>query len=209
MGCSEMPAMLTTRRIGPASVLALALLGGCQQNGGESFGEPPGSGEVSPVAGALGGAGLGALAGRLIAGGHDNSEAMLGGALIGGLGGLISSEVYDQHKTQENQSQQLSEQQSYAQNQLAQQEAANRQLESQNLYEQWGQGQGYGGPVNAPADVTTAQRMLTVLGMYSGPIDGQNGPQTSVAVAEFQKSRGLPTTGNVTPSLLQMMKVAI
>ena len=51
--------------------------------------------------------------------------------------------------------------------------------------------------------------MLTVLGLYTGPIDGQNGPQTSVAVAQFQKSRGLPTTGNVTPSLIQMMKVAI
>ena len=57
--------------------------------------------------------------------------------------------------------------------------------------------------------MTTAQRMLTVLGLYTGPVDGVNGPATSVAVAEFQKSRGLPTTGNVTPSLLQMMKVAI
>ena len=54
-----------------------------------------GNGEISPVAGALGGAGLGALAGRLIAGKHDNSEAMLGGALIGGLGGLIGSQAYE------------------------------------------------------------------------------------------------------------------
>jgi hypothetical protein len=195
-----------------ALVTLLAALGGCQQNGNggyDGYGVTSGNGEISPVAGALGGAGLGALAGRLIAGKHDNSEAMLGGALIGGLGGLIGSQAYDQHKAQENQARQLSEQESWAQNQAAQQAAANQQAESQSLYDQWGQSQGYAGPVNAPAEVKTAQRMLTVLGLYSGPIDGQDGPQTSVAIAQFQKSRGLPTTGNVTPSLIQMMKVAI
>ena len=199
--------MTGTRPIRTLCVMALGLaLAGCQQGGGEdSFGEPPGGGEISPVAGALGGAGAGALAGRLLAGGHDNTAAILGGALIGGIGGLLGTSAYNEHKTQEAQSAQLS----YTQNQLAQQEAVNRELESQNLYDQWGEAQGHGGPVNAPADVTTAQRMLTVLGLYTGPIDGQNGPATSVAVAEFQKSRGLPTTGNVTPSLLQMMKVAI
>ncbi len=204
--------MLTIRRTMAASGLAATLfvLAACQQGGGDDgYGYGGSGGEVSPVAGAVGGAGLGALAGRLIAGSHGNTEAMLGGALIGGLGGLVGSEVYDQHKTQQNQNQQLSQQLSYSQNQLAQQEALNQQLESQNLYQQWGETKGYGGPVNAPADVMTAQRMLTVLGLYNGPIDGSNGPQTSVAVAEFQKSRGLPTTGNVTPSLLQMMKVAI
>lgn len=190
-----------------ALVALLGALTGCQQGGDEGYGVTSGDGEISPVAGALGGAGLGALAGRLIAGKHDNSEAMLGGALIGGLGGLIGSQAYDAHKTQE--AQQQSEQQAWAQNQAAQQAAANQQLESQSLYDQWGQAQGYAGPVNAPAEVTTAQRMLTVLGLYTGPVDGVNGPATSVAVAQFQKSRGLPTTGNVTQPLIQMMKVAI
>jgi hypothetical protein len=161
------------------------------------------------VAGALGGAGLGALAGRLIAGQHDNSVAMLGGALIGGLGGLLGTQAYDRSKAQATENQEPSDQRSFSQSQLAQQEAANQNLQSQALYDQWGETQGHASAVNAPAEVTTAQRMLTVLGLYTGPIDGQNGPQTSVAVAQFQKSRGLPTTGNVTPSLIQMMKVAI
>jgi hypothetical protein len=189
-----------------ASFLALAA---CQQGGADGYGISSPDGEVSPIAGALGGAGLGALAGRLIAGQHDNSVAMLGGALIGGLGGLLGTQAYDHSKAQENENQQLSEQLSFSQSQLAQQEALNQNLQSQALYDRWGEAQGHSPAVNAPTDVTTAQRMLTVLGLYTGPIDGQNGPQTSVAVAQFQKSRGLPTTGNVTPSLIQMMKVAI
>ena len=102
-----------------------------------------GSGEISPVAGALGGAGLGALAGRLIAGRHDNSEAMLGGALIGGLGGLIGSQAYDEHKTQE--AQQQSEQQAWAQNQAAQQAAAEPAAREPEPLRPVGPGQGYGG----------------------------------------------------------------
>ena len=198
--------MTPARRTG-ALVAALAVLVGCQQGGGDGYGVTNPDGGISPVAGALGGAGLGALAGRLIAGKNDNSVAMLGGALIGGFGGLIGSQAYDAHKTEE--AQQQSEQQAWARNQAAQQAAATQQAESQSVYEQWGQGQGYAGPVNTPADVTTAQRMLTVLGLYTGAVDGVNGPATSVAVAQFQKSRGLPTTGNVTPGLIQMMKVAI
>ena len=51
--------------------------------------------------------------------------------------------------------------------------------------------------------------MLTVLGLYNGAVDGVNGPATSTAIAEFQRSRGLPITGNVTPALISMMRVAI
>ena len=95
-------------------------------------------GGAREVAVQLGGAGAGALAGRLLAGGHDNTAAILGGALIGGIGGLLGTSAYNEHKTQENQSAQLS----YTQNQLAQQESVNRELESQNLYDQWGEAQG-------------------------------------------------------------------
>jgi hypothetical protein len=198
------------RKLQLATLAAMLLcLSACQQGGADGYGISSGDGEVSPVAGALGGAGLGALAGRLIAGKHDNSVAMLGGALIGGLGGLLGTQAYDRSKAQETENQQLTDQLSFSQSQLAQQEALNQNLQSQALYDQWGEAQGHSPAVNAPADVTTAQRMLTVLGLYGGPIDGRNGPATSVAVAQFQKSRGLPTTGNVTPSLLQMLKVAI
>jgi Putative peptidoglycan binding domain len=202
---------MTGRRAALACTMVACLLalGGCQQGGADGYGVSSGNGEISPVAGALGGAGLGALAGRLIAGKHDNSVAMLGGALIGGLGGLLGTQAYDRSKAQQNENQELSQQLSFSRSQLAQQEALNQNLQSQALYDQWGETQGHATAVNAPAEVTTAQRMLTVLGLYTGPIDGQNGPQTSVAIAQFQKSRGLPTTGNVTPSLIQMLNVAI
>ncbi len=131
--------MSAARRI-CALVALLGALTGCQQGGDEGYGVTSGNGEISPVAGALGGAGLGALAGRLIAGKHDNSEAMLGGALIGGLGGLIGSQAYDAHKKQE--AQQQSEQQAWAQNQAAQQAAAAQQAESQKPLRAVGPGAG-------------------------------------------------------------------
>src|SRR5690242_21793754 len=82
------------------TLAALALLAGCQQGGEPAYpGAPPG--EVSPMLGALGGAGAGALAGRLIAGGHDNGAAILGGALIGGLGGMLGTSVYNRDKPQQ------------------------------------------------------------------------------------------------------------
>src|SRR4051794_36521707 len=118
-------------RLAPLGLVAsLVLLAGCQQSGGGQPGGPT-SGEVSPILGTLGGVGAGALAGRLIAGGHDNTAAILGGALIGGLGGLLGTSAYDRYKGQENQNQELSQQLSFSQNQLAQQEGLNQQLQSQ------------------------------------------------------------------------------
>ena len=63
----------------------MGLLAGCQQPGGgegmgfkETQGPDMGqSGQISPLAGTLGGAGIGALAGRLLAGSHDNAAAIL------------------------------------------------------------------------------------------------------------------------------------
>ena len=208
-----MPAL---RRGAPLLAL-LGLLAACQQPGGGpglGFNEAQGpemgqSGQISPLAGTLGGAGIGALAGRLLAGSHDNAAAILGGALIGGLAGNLGTNAYNQHKEEQTTQQYAQQQLAFTQSQQAQQEALNQQLESQDLYDQWGRGQGTA-PAPATHDqVVTAQRMLTVLGLYNGTIDGVNGPATSTAIAEFQKSRGMPVTGNVTPQLLSMMKVAI
>ena len=74
-----------------APLLGLALLVGCQQpGGGQGLGfndaQGPGeahSGQVSPLLGTVGGAGAGALLGRILAGKHDNTAAIVGGALLG------------------------------------------------------------------------------------------------------------------------------
>ena len=58
--------------------------------------------------------------------------------------------------------------------------------------------------------MTTAQRMLTVLGYYNGPIDGRERSGDLDGNRRIPEgSRGLPITGNVTPALLQQMRVAI
>lgn len=187
---------------------SLVLLGGCQQTGNQPGDTPPGG--ISPIAGALGGAGAGALAGRLIAGAHGNTAAMLGGALIGGLGGLLGSSAYDRYKGEQNQNEDLTHQLSFEQNQAAQQQALNQQMQSQQAYNQWGQARGYyTPPVNQPGDVQTAQRLLIALGLYNGAIDGLNGPATAQAVQRFQTSHGLEPTGTVTPQLIQQMRQAV
>jgi hypothetical protein len=200
-----------------ALLLLHAMVGACQRPGGGegagfNYDQGPDlaqSGQISPLVGTLGGAGAGALLGRAIAGNHDNTAAILGGALLGGLVGNLGTNAYNTRK-EEQATAQYEEQQrfAFAQSQLSQEEALNQQLESRSLYDQWGRQQGWT-PSAGAGDVTTAQRMLIVLGYYSGPVDGVNGPATSTAIAEFQKAQGLPITGNVTPALLQQLRVAI
>ncbi len=194
-------------RLGLVVALGAAIgLAGCQQNGmGGGMGGMEGEGGgVSPIAGTLGGAGLGALAGRLIAGSHGNSAAMLGGALIGGLGGLLGTTMYNRDKQQENQL-------SYTRAQLAQQEQVNQQLHAQQLYDGWAQDREGMPPqtVNAPGDVRAAQGLLAGLGFYYGTVDGHYGPATRSAVLAFQNAHGLPATGEVTPGLVQQLRGAI
>ena len=197
-----------TRPWRPAVVAALVLLAGCQPGGGPGYpGAPPG--EVSPMLGTLGGAGAGALAGRLIAGGHDNGAAILGGALIGGLGGMLGTSVYNRDKQQQQQLQGTQQQLGYTQAQLAQQESLNQQLESQRVYQQWGGSHGYMPPPPDPAQVKDAQRMLTALAYYNGPVDGLMGPATSSAIANFQRRQGQPVTGVFTPGLLNELRVCV
>src|SRR3954467_8272146 len=192
----------------PSAALAvLALIAGFQQDASAQS-APPGA--VSPMLGALGGAGAGALAGRLIAGKKDNTGAIVGGALVGGLGGMLGTSAYNRGKQQQQQQQQATQQQlAYTQAQLAQQESLNQQLESQRVYQQWGGSHGYGPPPPDPAQVKDAQRMLTALAYYNGPVDGLMGPATSSAIANFQRRQGQPVTGVFTPGLLDQLRVCV
>jgi predicted chitinase len=53
--------------------------------------------------------------------------------------------------------------------------------------------------------VCTVQQRLQTLGFYRPAIDGDYGPQTAQAVAEFQRARGLAPTGNVDALTLRML----
>ena len=159
--------------------------------------------------GTLGGAGAGALAGRLIAGGHDNGAAIVGGALIGGLGGMLGTSAYNRGKQQQQQQQATQQQLAYTQAQLAQQEALNQQLESQRVYQQWGGSHGYGPPPPDPAQVKDAQRMLDRAGLLRRPDRRPGGPQDPIAITTFQRRQGQPATGVVTPGLLDQLRVCV
>ena len=60
-----------------------------------------------------------------------------------------------------------------------------------------------GGSVSADVQDALAQN-----GFYNGPIDGIVGPQTREAIAEFQRSHGLPVTGRISGSLLRALGIS-
>ena len=63
--------------------------------------------------------------------------------MIGGLAGNLGTNALNEHKEQQATAQYEQQQQlAFTRSQLAQQEALNQQLESQNLYHQWGSSQG-------------------------------------------------------------------
>jgi hypothetical protein len=49
-------------------------------------------------------------------------------------------------------------------------------------------------------EVTELQKRLTAFGIYSGPINGNFGPQTEAAVKKYQAARGITQAGYVGPS---------
>lgn len=55
----------------------------------------------------------------------------------------------------------------------------------------------------ARESVVEAQRLLTVLGYDTGPIDGIWGPKTATAIRAYQKEMGLPVDGLVSTNLIQ------
>lgn len=54
--------------------------------------------------------------------------------------------------------------------------------------------------------VRKTQRILNELGYDAGPIDGQYGSRTAAAIRTFQRDRGLPVTGDVTPEVLTALQ---
>lgn len=55
---------------------------------------------------------------------------------------------------------------------------------------------------NGDQVVARVQHILADLGYAPGPIDGKMGPSTRRALADFQRDRGLPATGKLTPGLI-------
>lgn len=209
--------LVSSRRAGLAAALIGALaLSACQSGGGGGLGyNPP---VASPGVGTLGGAGAGALLGRAVAGSHGNTLAILGGALLGGVAGNVFVDKPRQtNQTAEGEAAQDREMQrrlDYEKQSALQQADTQKQIQEQQLFEQWksergGAAPAAAGPIAGPADVSTAQRLLTGLGYYRGPQDGVNGQQTRSAVMQFEQAQGLPSTGTVTPSLLQRMRQAL
>ena len=162
------------------------------------------------------GAAAGALAGRAIAGKHDNTLAILGGALLGGIAGNVAVDRPNQIRGQQEASSAADAEQQrqldYQRQSQLQQAQVHQQIEDQKLFEQWKQQRGGAtqtAAVTTQADVMQAQRLLTGLGYYRGPIDGVYGAGTRSAIMQFESSQGLPRTGYLTPSLVQSMKAAI
>ena len=54
---------------------------------------------------------------------------------------------------------------------------------------------------------TAVQTQLASRGYYHGPIDGVIGPESRQAIQAFQKSRRLPETGLIDPSLLKALNL--
>lgn len=211
------------RRLALAVLAAVSLaLGACSGQSGYS---PPTSSLGGVGLGTAGGAAAGGLLGRAIAGKHDNTLALLGGALLGGVAGNIfvdrPNEVRSQTEAEMARDREVQRKLEYERQSELQREQVRREIEEQRLYEEWKQQRaaGLGGTStaavtptalgNAPADVMTAQRLLTALGYYRGPIDGVYGAATRSAVMQFEAAQSLPQTGTVTPSLLSRMRAAL
>ncbi|HUA52399.1 MAG TPA: peptidoglycan-binding domain-containing protein [Candidatus Sulfotelmatobacter sp.] len=56
--------------------------------------------------------------------------------------------------------------------------------------------------------IRAAQSALKGLGYDPGPIDGVMGPRTARAASAFQRSQGLPGSGQLTPETLARLRVA-
>ena len=212
-----MTSVMSYRRLPLALLLAAGLgLGGC--GGGSTAGAPGGYGYgglgspgVGTAAGAVGGAALG----RWVAGGNNNMAAILGGAALGGLAGNVfadkPSNVRKQQEAEVARSAEQQRQLDYERQSQLQKEEVNKQIEDQRLFDEWKAQRGGAQTAAIPAttsseDVVTAQRLLTALGYYRGPVDGMSGGQTRSAVMQFEQAQGLPQTGVVTPALISRMR---
>ncbi len=65
-----------------------------------------------------------------------------------------------------------------------------------------------GAPVAAgPDQIKSAQALLNQRGFDVGSPDGLMGPKTTRAIMDFQKTSGIPVTGQVDTTLLDALKV--
>ncbi|HVC52033.1 MAG TPA: peptidoglycan-binding protein [Stellaceae bacterium] len=55
---------------------------------------------------------------------------------------------------------------------------------------------------DSPQDIRQAQEKLRAHGLYHGAIDGQMGPETKAALAEFQQQNGLPQSSTLDEATL-------
>jgi len=55
--------------------------------------------------------------------------------------------------------------------------------------------------------VREVQERLAALGYDPGPVDGIAGERTRVAIMAFERYRNVPTTGDASPDLLQLLRV--
>ena len=219
---------MSRRRRPGVATLALVLAGGLGLAGcaaGQGGGGTPGYGGLgSPNVGTAAGAVSGAALGRAVAGRNNNLVAILGGAALGGLAGnVFLDKPSGARRAAEAEAASDREQQrrlDYERQSELQREETRRQIEEQRLFEEWKSQRAAGvtgaaaadaqiAAVNRPADVTAAQRLLTALGYYNGPPDGQLGAQTRSAVMQFEANQGLPQTGVITPSIVSRMRAAL
>ncbi len=197
------------RHMAAASSLALSfVLAGCAN-------QNPDGRVSSPGVGTAAGAGAGALAGRLVAGGNDNILAIGAGALIGGLAGNMlvdrpedKARAVDQEIARNSDAQRDLDYQRQSQIQRAQ---VDQELQEQRLYEQWKAQQtavSYS-PVTSSSQISEAQRLLIAHGYLGGPADGVYGPNTANAVRAFQTSNGDLANGQITPTLISQLKATL
>jgi localization factor PodJL len=62
-------------------------------------------------------------------------------------------------------------------------------------------------PAVADSSVAVAQKALTKLGFYQGPTDGSASPALKLAIMAYQRGQGLPTTGQLDPTVTQRLAV--
>ena len=61
-------------------------------------------------------------------------------------------------------------------------------------------------PIDAKEQLVEIQKMLFALKFYNGPPDGIIGPGTTAAIREFQRTAGLPVTGEVSQDLFDLLR---
>ena len=57
------------------------------------------------------------------------------------------------------------------------------------------------------AAVVTAQRVLSRLGFYQGPMDGVSSPALTMAVAAYQREQGLVANGSLDQTTVSRLQV--